>query len=227
MALNASKVASVGGGKAQELLDAGVYPGRLVQVLDLGLQAQRPYQGQEKPPMQEIMLTYELSDEFMKDDDGDDIEDKPRWVSETIPLHHLKAELAKSTKRYTALDPEGVFEGDFSQCLGIPVNITLVNNESKGKTYTNVAGLAPMRPKDAARMPELVNEAKFFDLDSPDLDVLLKLPDWIQTKIKENLNYEGSVLQGMLKGALKKEEKKDKPAKKKEAAPIEDDDVPY
>jgi len=227
MALNASKVVSKGG-MSQTQLDPGVYPGRLVQVLDMGVQAQRPYQGQEKPPIQEISLTYELSDEFMKDEDGNDITDKPRWVSETIPLHHLKADKAKSTKRYMALDPDEAFGGDFSQCLGVPVNITLINNESQGKTYTNVAGIAPMRPKDAARMPDLVNEAKFFDLDDPDMAVFNSLPEWIRTKMAENLNFQGSVLQGLLKNtpAPKKEEKA--PKKDKEANKVEaDDDVPY
>lgn len=228
MALNAAKVVGKGGAK-QETLDPGVYPARLVQIIDLGLQAQRPYQGQEKPPAQEIMLTYELSDEFMKDEDGEDIEDKPRWVSETIPLNNLKADKAKSTLRYKALDPDMNYGGDFSQCLGIPVNVTLVNNESKGVTYTNVAGIAAMRPKDAARMPELVNDSKFFDLDDPDMEVFTALPEWIREKIKSNLNFQGSVLQQKLgnapaadKPAKEKQAKKDKPV-----AGEEDEDRPF
>ena len=57
-----------------ELLEANNYPARVVQVIDLGLQAQRPYQGKDKPPAYEIMLTYELGTEFMRDED----EIKPR-----------------------------------------------------------------------------------------------------------------------------------------------------
>lgn len=227
MALNASKVVSKGG-MSQSQLDPGVYPGRLVQVLDLGLQAQRPFQGKEKDPIQEISLTYELSDEFMKDDDGNDLTDKPRWVSEIIPLHHLKADRAKSTLRYNALDPNGDFGGDFTQCLSVPVNITIVVNESGVKVYTNVAGIAPMRPKDAARMPDLVNTPKFFDLDAPDMEVFNSLPEWIRTKITENLNFQGSVLQGLLNNAPapKKEEKAPK-QKEEPKQQDSDDDIPY
>lgn len=220
MALNASKVAGGNGGNRveQEALEAGTYPARLVQVLDLGLQPQRPYQGQEKPPMNEIMLTYELADEFMKDEDGNDIEDKPRWQSEIIPLHNLKADKAKSTKRYEALDPNGNYGGDFSQCVDTPVNVTLVQNKSAdGKIYVNVAGITSMRSKDAQKAPELKNPPKVFDLDAPDLEIFGSLPEWVQEKIKKNLNYQGSPLQVALEGG-------EKPKKKEEAPQQEDND---
>ena len=42
-------------------LESGTYPARLLNVIDCGLQAQRPYQGQLKKPQPEILVTYELS----------------------------------------------------------------------------------------------------------------------------------------------------------------------
>lgn len=48
----------------------------------------------DRPPVGYIMLTYELCTEFMKDEQGNDIEDKPRWLSESIPLLPLDSELA-------------------------------------------------------------------------------------------------------------------------------------
>lgn len=211
MAINAKEVGG-GGGKdrvEQPQLEAGVYPGRLVQVIDLGLQPQRPYQGQDKPPAPEVMFTYELVDTFMVDEEGNEIEDKPRWVSETLPLYNLKQDKAKSTQRYNALDPQGQADGDFGALASTPVNITLVINQKGEKVYTNVAGIAAMRPRDAEKCPPLVNEPKVFDLDNPDVNVFGSLPEWIQTKIKGNLNYAGSKLEALLGGA--------KPAEKKEA----------
>ena len=72
MGLNAKKVAHTGGSKgpAQEPIEPGTYPVRVAQIIDLGLQPQRPYQGQEKPPAYEIMMTYEFLDEFCLDEDG-------------------------------------------------------------------------------------------------------------------------------------------------------------
>jgi len=226
MALNASKI---GGGNnsnsnrvEQPIIDAGVYPARIVQILDMGLQAQRPYQGKEKPPANEISITYELVDSFMVDEDGNELEDKPRWVSETLPLHSITQEKAKSTQRYNAADPDNKFGGDFSQLLDVPVNVSIVHNQVGDKTYVNVAGIASMRPKDALKCPELVNPPKLLDLDAPDVVVFNSLPQWIQDKIKKNLNYNGSKLQAVLEG--KAEAKK--PAPKKEAPKPEPEDVP-
>ena len=94
-------------------LEPGTYPARLIQVLDLGLQLQRPFQGQEKPPAHEIMLTYECADAFLLNEDGEEMKDKPRWISESMPLFSLGAERAKSTARYNTLEPTGVKRGDF------------------------------------------------------------------------------------------------------------------
>lgn len=215
MALNAKKVPFGGGNKGpqQEPIDAGTYPCRVVQVLDLGLQPQRPYQGEEKPPAHEIMITYEFLDEFCLDDDGNELEDKPRWLSETMPLRNLESDLAKSTKRYIALDPNDDLDGDFLQLVGIPCMVTVTAKNGKGKNadkvYNNISSISTMRPKEAAKAPELVNPSKVFQLEEPDLEVLGSLPQWLQDKIKDNLEFDGSELDKVLSGGGKpKTEKK-------------------
>lgn len=211
MALNSKKIAGSKNPFEQPLIDPGVYPARITQVLDLGLQPQRPYQGKDKPPANEIMITYELVDCFMVDEDGKDREDKPRWISETMPLHNLHAEKAKSTQRYQAADPNGVFEGDFSKLVEVAVNVSLVHNKVQDKTYTNIANIATMRPKDAEKCPVLQTPAKVFDCDNPDMEVFKNIPEWIQEKIKSNLNFNGGKLQAALGG---------KPAEQKKEEPI-------
>lgn len=226
MALNASKVKLPKSDKPvmkTPPLDPGVYPTRLVQLIDLGLQPQRPYQGKEKPPAHEIMMTYEFVDEFLKDENDEDIEDKPRWYSETLPLYSLEADKAKSTQRYNALDPEGKYGGDFVKCLGTPVNVTLVHNQNGEKLYVNIANIAAMRPRDAAKCPELVNEPKYFDLDAPDVNIFGSLPEWIQDKIKGNMQFKGSKLEAALNGEPVKEE----PVKAAEKEEEEDSDLPW
>ena len=207
MALNANKVPSASSANRVEQppLDPGTYPARLVQIIDLGIQPQKPYLGQEKPPVHQIMMTYELLDEFCIDEDGEELEDKPRWVSETIAFRSLKADMAVSTKRYKALDPTEAYGGDFQQLIGTPCNVTIVNNESKGKIYNNVATVSSMRARDADKAPELINAPKFFAIDEPDLEVFLSLPQWIQDKITSNLKYEGSALYKALKAHQKAE----------------------
>lgn len=213
----------------QKNIAPGVYPARLVQLIDFGLQAQKPYKGQDKPPVNEIGLTYELVDEFMLDENGKAIEDKPRWISETLPFYGLYADKAKSTLRYLAFDPTQEWGGDFSRAITQPVNVTVVNNPgNNGKVYDNVASIAAMRPRDAEKCPELVNDPRVFDLDNPDLKVFESFPQWIQDKIKGNLNYEGSKLQKAL-GDTRSTPAPAQETKKEEAAPWDgkDDDAPY
>jgi len=208
-------------------LEGGAYPARLVAVIDMGLQPQRPWQGQEKPPMQEIGLTYELTDEFMADEDGEPMLDKPRWISEFLPLHNINAEKAKSTKRYKALDPTGKFGGDFSALIGTPVLVTIVQSpvtkgKNAGRIYENVVDITSMRQKDAKQTPPLVNAPNVFDLDVLDMEVFNRLPKFIKAKIMANLNFNGSTLEAALANTSD--------APPKQAAATEetlDDDVPY
>lgn len=223
MGLNAKKVGGGGGNRTpQANIEPGTYPARLVQIIDLGLQAQRPFQGKDKPPAQEIMLTYELVDTFMLDENGNELEDKPRWISETLPFYGLYADKAKSTQRYNALDPSGEFDGDFSKAIGQPINVTIVNNAVGDKVYDNIATISAMRPRDADKCPELVNPAKLFDLDDPDMEVFNALPEWLRDKIKGNLNYKGSALEAKVGNAPAKAKKEE--AKKPEPAAADEGD---
>lgn len=194
-----------GGDRVQQpILDVGTYPARLVQFIDMGIQPQRPYQGQDKPPAHEVMWTYELLDVFMVDKDGEEVEDKPRWISESFPVHRLEADLAKSTKRYKALDPNMDFDGDMSQLVGQPCMVTIVHGENKKdkeRPYQNIGNVTTMRAKEQAKAPNLKNDPLVFLLDEPDLKVFEKLPEWIREKIKSNLSYQGSPLQALLKGS--------------------------
>lgn len=209
MALDGKKLPKKQGDRVEQPnIEPGVYPARIVQVIDFGLQPQRPYQGQEKKPVNEVGFTYELVDTFMIDKDGNEVEDKPRWISETLPWYGLDADKAKSVQRYNAADPNGVFEGNLALIVDTPVNVSIVNNKSGDKIYDNIASIAAMRPRDAAKVPELKNPPKVFDLDDPDMEVFGSFPQWIQDKIKGNLNFEGSLLQKRLNG--------DKPVPKKE-----------
>lgn len=198
MALNAATVKTTSN-KAVPALEAGTYPARILAIIDLGLQPQRPYQGQEKAPAQEIMITYEILDEFLEKEDGSPDESKPRVVNERFVLHNLQADRAKSTIRYKSLDPNMKHGGDFSKLIGMACNVTLVVNEGKGKNagkqYNQVAGVAPMRAKDAAKAVELVNEPFVFDLDNPDPDEFKKMWNWIKEILVNNLEFKGSRLE--------------------------------
>ena len=191
-------------------------------MLSLGIQPQRPYKGEEKAPKLELMLTYEFLDEFLKDDNGEDIEDKPRWLSETIPFNNLDADLAKSTKRYYALDANAEHGGDWAALVGTPCVVTIVQNEGTGKNagsvFENIAAVSAMRPKEAAKAPELVNPPKVFDFYDPDVEIFMSLPQWLQDKIKGAVDFGGGALEKALKGVGSTPKDESTPAGKKAAA---------
>lgn len=216
MSLNAKKVKPAEGGFKQPPLDAGTYPCRVVQIIDLGVQPQRPHKGVPKPPMQHIRITYEFTDEFCVDEEGVEQLDKPRWLAETQPFHSLEADLATTTKRYRAIDPDDNFDGDFTLLVDSPCLVTVVNKNGKGDkadvVYNNIGAVTTMRKKDIDKCAPLVNESLVFLVDEPDKKAWDKLPNFIQDKIKASLEFEGSALDLALSG---------KKAPAKEEAPEE------
>lgn len=181
-----------------EVLEAGGYPARLVQVVDLGLQKQ-VYREQVKKPARMIYTTYELNDEFMKDEEGEDVEDKPRWLSEQFALYSLEVDRATSTSRYNALDPTNEFDGDWEQVISAPVTLSIAKYKKQNGEWGNkIDGSSPMRKKDAARMEGLKNDPVVWALEDPSVEVFTKFPNWLQEKIVSNLEFKGSVLQERL-----------------------------
>lgn len=174
-------------GTRAEPLEPGSYNARVVQVIGLGLQPQE-YNGEPKEPRPMVSITYELSDEFLKDEDGEEIKDKPRWISESFALYNLGSEKAKSTLRYNALDPLSENDGDLLKIVGNPCVVTIVTNEKKGKIYNNVSAVSAMRAKVAENLPDLVNDPVVYDPYNHDEEVFKSLPDWIQEKIKSRLD---------------------------------------
>lgn len=215
MGLNAKKAPKSGGGNTnrQPPIEIGTYDCRLVQLIDLGIQPQKPYRGNPKPPVHMIMMTYEFLDEFCIDEDGNEMEDKPRWLSEIIPFLNLECDLAKSTKRYHALDPSGEADGDFPLLLANCCHVTVSHNPREGEPdnpYQNIASVTAMRSKAAAKAADLVNDAKVFLIDEPDLDVFRSLPEWVQDKIKAGLEFAGSALDMALQSEGTEDEQESK-----------------
>jgi len=110
--------ASSGGGSKQEALPAASYPARLVQVIDLGVHIEH-FKGEAKDPRDQMQLVWEMTDEFLLDEEGNEVEDKPRWQYQDFPLYGLGADLAKSTKTYLAIDPKNICQHCVFKSQGI------------------------------------------------------------------------------------------------------------
>lgn len=214
MGLNAGKIAAPKGGSGERVqqpeLEVSNYLSRLVQLVDIGKHHRKKwvdgvgYQADtSKPPVNFIILTYELTTEFMKDKDGNDVEGKPRWIGEELPLYNIDNDKATSSIRYKAFDPAKADAGDWVKQLGKACTVTVAHSK-KGKA--KVGNVTP--PMKGVPVPELANPVKFFDTTDPDLAVFESLPEFIKDKIKNALDYEGSSLQAMLEGGAKPKQEK-------------------
>ena len=202
MTFNSKKLPAPKSNKPQQdPLETGSYPARLVQLIILGVQKQRPYKGEEKPPKLEARLTYEILDEFLKDDKGEDQEDKPLWINERLAFMSMSQDLAKSTKRYYAIDPDDTADGDWAKLLGKACIVNVVQSKgSDDRIYANVGSVSTMRAKEAAKAPELKNPALAWDFYNPDMEVFASFPDWLKGIITDAVDYEGSALAKALGG---------------------------
>lgn len=196
MPLNMNAVKSAKPSVERKLLEAGPLPCRLVQVIDLGLQAQKPYQGQEKHPAYELYLTFEFPTETIEIDG----EHRPMWKSTRIKLS--SHEKSKCKKWYDKLDPSNQYGGDWSALLGTPLMCLIVHEAGKGnnagRTFDKIADVMPLMK--GLEVADLDNPTVVFNTDSPDMEIFNKFPEWIQNIIKENLEYDGSRLQASLEG---------------------------
>jgi len=215
----------------------GSFPARIVQIVFLGVQDQRAYQGQAKPPVEKVRITYELSHEFMQDEEGVDQEDQPRWYSETIPFLPASSDLATSTKRFKVYRPDVVGLDEYvwdETLLSTPVQLTLDSRkvdkgQHAGKTFTDVKGCTPMSKMPGYVQPELANPEKqiFFDpFDTCDIEVFNSLPEWLQGEIRGAHNFAQSELAKFLLSKTSPpkevEEREDR-----EVEEVPSDDNPY
>lgn len=196
MGLNLNEVKQSSGSSAP-LLEAGTYPARVVQIVDLGLQANTF--DPAKPPRQKVRVTYELVSEFLLDDEGNEDETKPRLIGEAFFLSHIGNEKGTSTQRIKAYDPKNETGGDLTRCVGSACMLTIVHQQPKDKTknpYAKVATVTP--PPKGFPIPEAQNPAVVFLLDEPDLEVYNTLIDFVKEDIKGAVNFAETALANAL-----------------------------
>ena len=179
MPLNASK-AQTEAGKAIPPIEDGTYAARLVRVVDLGVQV-NPFDSEKRA--NEIVVTFELMDEFLTNEDGNEDPEKPRVMSTFVKLYR-NADRGKNVEYLRALDPSGQAEGDWGrlqeQRAGVLLNI--ITKEKNGKVHNNIDSMSPLMKGMSLR--DCIVEGYVFDLDEPDREVFEALPDWIKEKIE-------------------------------------------
>jgi hypothetical protein len=229
MGLNLSQQEYSPARRPQRLLKVASYPGRVVGIIDLGVQERRAYEGKAKPPCQMAFIQYELSHEFLEDEEGNPDETKPLWLGEQIPLLSLKSERATSTKRCKTFDPMNEHNGDLTKMLASPCSILVAHSSKEGVVRHKIGDVGALAQMPGYVQPALRNPPRIFELSNPDLEVFNSLPEWMQTLIKGNLNYAGSKLEALLGEGTTSA--KSAPAPEPETPAVDsipfDDDIPF
>lgn len=183
MSMNVNDYKGDSGKKDLGRVDDGSYPARVVQIVNVGKQYKTDWQSGEietyddgNPVIQSKMfVTWELPDEKVEIDG----EEWPRWYSKEFTISaHEKAALPKLLK------VANVTDGDVTKMINAPMLIE-IGSTSSGKA--KVTGYT--KPPKGMEVNELVNEPKVFDPYDPDMSVYNKLPNFIQNKIKEAVDF--------------------------------------
>lgn len=165
--------------------DEGTHVARLVGITDMGHQPGFEWQGKKIESSYKLRLTYELPNSTM--DDG-----RPHWVSEEI----TNSDNEKSTLAARVRTMRGSFN-DLTTLLSKPCMITLIDKKKDGYVKIDGQGGVGGIPQGLEVAP-LTNPTFTFSLEDPDMDLFEGFPEFLQDRIKNNLDYEGSVLQQRL-----------------------------
>lgn len=178
-------VAPAGGDFVYEIPVAGVTVGRFIQYIELGKQPQKPFQGKDKPPAEEVHLTFELlhpkkNIHTYQDAEGND---KVRTDKITLKLAKKLGDKASYKKLFDKMR-YGRDIKHMAQMLGEGFIITIIHNadaKDEKKIYANIrddAGEWLIRPpfqidpiegtKTNVPIGEPISDLKIFLFENPD-----------------------------------------------------------
>lgn len=196
-----------GGGR---LLPAGYAFGRLVEYIELGMQAQE-YNGQPKDPALEVQVGFALTGEGYQNDDGTPSIIRP------FSFALSRNEKAKAFKLFKALNWQGTAK-HFGQLLGQAFLVKIVHVQNKDKKTVSRIDLDGFLPPidPVSKQPYPIAPARDEDLrlflwSSPTLDAWNSLyveGTWDDDKSKNRtqetilaaMDFAGSPLEMLLKG---------------------------
>lgn len=175
-------------------VEDGTYPARVVRIIDFGLQYATDFKTGEVKKYDDgndviqhkVWIDFELPTETI---DIDGIK-KPRWYGKEYTVSsHEKAAIQALLK---AADPDGkaTMKGkNVVGLLGLPVMLT-IGSTSTGKA--KVAGIT--RLIKGMSVDPLANPTLFFDLDEATYKDFELLPEWMQKRIKDGVDFESTGL---------------------------------
>jgi len=202
-----------------ERVNPGLHLARCYRVIDLGTQKTN-YKGQMKMTRQ-VMISWEI---LGSDDTGQPIrmkDGRPFMISRNFTLSwaessNLRASLQSWRGRPFSQEERRRF--DLKNILGAWCMLNVIEKTAEGdKTYSRVENITPVPGMiKQAGLPQPVNEAQMFTLQSPDWGVFEKLGQGIKNKIMASPEY-----------AKAKAPKSDYDDSDFQATPNDEDEMPF
>lgn len=164
-------------------LEDNSYTAVCTAVIDLGeqyTQFDKQKQGTYKP---QCMFIFEIPDERVEIDG----ESKPRWIS-SKRFTAILSERSSLFQFLTSWGNKEIENIDLTSVLGRGAVLTISQKEkTDGTKYNSIEGITGLPKGIPAPKPE--SELLAFDADEPDMEVLEKLPTWIQDIIKKSTQF--------------------------------------
>lgn len=173
-------------------VEDGAYPARVVSIIDFGMQYATDYKTGEVKKYDDgndviqhkVWINFEFPTETIEVDG----ENKPRWYGKEFTVsNHEKSALFSLLK---AIDPKGENTNkgrNVKGMLGLPAMVTIGSTSSGKAKIVSVSGVPKGMQVDSLQNPE-----QFFDLDSDDVEAFEKLPDWMQKRITEGVDFDST-----------------------------------
>ncbi|KKL84771.1 hypothetical protein LCGC14_1961370 [marine sediment metagenome] len=171
-------------GQDFETVEAGVYKGRCIKIIDLGTHDvtwQEETQSKHK-----VIIMFELPETCMKKEPN---RGKPFAVSLFISLSlHKKSNLRPLLVGWRGKDftEEEAKNFDILKLLDVPALINVIHNERDGNVYANIANIMPLKKKEC---PIRINPLLSFSLESFDQKIFESLSENLQKKITSSEEY--------------------------------------
>lgn len=180
--------ADTGGNGNFKRVPSGAHIARCFSVIDLGTHLTSGQFGEKL--QHKLRIAFEI---FGDDENGDpltiDVDGKqmPLTINKTYTVSlHEKAGLRKDLAAWRGRDftEEEAKAFDVSKLLGAYCMLNVIVSETNGKTYSNIAGIAPLH-KQMAR-PDAIHANQVLDLDNVNMDVFNSLHEKLREHIQNS-----------------------------------------
>lgn len=176
------------------IIEPDVYEARVVRMVFIGAQEQRPYKGEQKPDAVVAKFSFELIGETVTMTDGDETQEVPAVVywDVTVPGPGVTRGKLHEIIEATGIGKETFGDTqDYKGIIGMPLNVEVGSyvRKSDGVTVNCCDGVSKMNKKAKERLEDCSVDTLFFDCYQDDEDskeAWTQLGNFVRDKIRKS-----------------------------------------